>query len=421
MRKRLAALAVASILVVPAVAEAATASDTSVGASASQASTKTLKSALRKDVKRALKGVRKLDLATVASKGFTLKRIRALTAGKLSLTATVRSDSGRVTVTKGSRTFGTSGKKNVRVKPTRSGKQLLGATNRVTLRLKATFAPRTGRRVSVVYRVTLRRSPGSSIGPEGGTLPPPTPVAPIPADATPLYSQNFERPRDPGPEPWGGVFEQCADAGSVESGRDGAEGFARLILPADAVPLSFDVGPPAAIERCELSHGGYNRPGYTGTRAPGEYWYHARLRLGEGFPHDGSNTANWTTIQQWQEDRNGGSTGRVDGAMFVNSNAGAYAGGGMYLDGQFLTDADPDAQSDVFNIHNWHELVVHGVWTDQPTGYLEWWIDGERVGRTNGVTSQTGGRHFWKGGITRAATIDATQVADIAEITVYAE
>ena len=73
MRKRLAALAVASILVVPAAAEAATASDTPVGASASQTSTKTLKSALRKDVKRALKGVRKLDLATVASKGFTLK------------------------------------------------------------------------------------------------------------------------------------------------------------------------------------------------------------------------------------------------------------------------------------------------------------------------------------------------------------
>ena len=192
MRKRLAALAVASFLVVPAAAEAAPASDTPVGASASQASVKTLKSALRKDVKRALKSVRKLDLATVASKGFTLKGIRALTAGKLSLAATVRSDSGRVTVTKGSRTFGKSGKKNVRVKLTRSGKQLLGATNRATLRLKATFAARTGGRVTVVYRVTLKRSPGSSIGPEGGTLPPATPVAPIPADATPLYSQNFE-------------------------------------------------------------------------------------------------------------------------------------------------------------------------------------------------------------------------------------
>jgi hypothetical protein len=105
--------------------------------------------------------------------------------------------------------------------------------------------------------------------------------------------------------------------------------------------------------------------------------------------------------------------------MFVNSNAGAYANGGMYLDGQFLTDADPDAQSDVFNIHTWHDIVVHGVWTDQPNGYLEWRLDGVKVGRTNGVTSQTGGRHFWKGGITRAETINATQVAEIAEITVY--
>ena len=66
----------ASSLVVPAAAGA----DTPVGASQSQASVKTLKSALRKDVKRALKSVRKLDLETVASKGFTLKRIRALTA-----------------------------------------------------------------------------------------------------------------------------------------------------------------------------------------------------------------------------------------------------------------------------------------------------------------------------------------------------
>ena len=45
---------------------------------------------------------------------------------------------------------------------------------------------------------------------------------------------------------------------------------------------------------------------------------------------------------------------------------------------------------------------MHGVWTDQATGYLEWWIDGMKVGRTDGVTSEIGGRHFWKGGITRA-------------------
>ena len=171
MRKRLAALAVASILVVPAVAEAAPASDTPVGASASQASAKTLKSALRKDVKRALKGVRKLDLATVASKGFTLKGIRALTAGKVSFTATVRSGQRKVTVTKGSRTFGKSGKKNVRVKLTRSGKRLLGATDQHHAQAEGYVRAGTGRRVTVIYRVTLKRKPGS-IGPEGGTQPP---------------------------------------------------------------------------------------------------------------------------------------------------------------------------------------------------------------------------------------------------------
>jgi Polysaccharide lyase len=403
MRKRLAALAVASILVVPAVAEAATASDPSIGASASQASTKTLKSALRKDVKRALKGVRKLDLATVASKGFSLKRIRALTAGKLSLTATVRSDSGRVTVTKGSRTFGTSGKKNVRVKPTRSGKQLLGATNRVTLRLKATFAPRTGRRVSVVYRVTLRRSPGSSIGPEGGTLPPPTPVAPIPADATPLYSQNFENSN---PASWGpGLTRQCG--GTVGWGNDGGDGYAHLVLPADATPV-------AGLERCELSHGEYGD-----AREPGSYWYHARIKLGEGFPHQPA-PGTWTTIQQWQEDEPTAPTGGpdpVDGAMFVNSGPAGATSARTYLQGQYLVP--PISQGPLFEKSRWIDFVVHGVWTDQPDGYLEWWIDGTYVGRTNGVTSAVGGRHFWKGGITRADAIDTLQTADIADLNVY--
>ena len=53
-------------------------------------------------------------------------------------------------------------------------------------------------------------------------------------------------------------------------------------------------------------------------------------------------------------------------------------------------------------------------------GYLEWSIDGDPVGRTNGVTSETGGRHFWKGGITRAPTRSRPlQEAYIASVTVY--
>ena len=35
------------------------------------------------------------------------------------------------------------------------------------------------------------------------------------------------------------------------------------------------------------------------------------------------------------------------------------------------------------------------------------------------MTSAVGGRHFWKGGITRADAIDTLQTADIAELTVY--
>ena len=399
MRKRLAALVVASSLVVPAVAAA----DTPVGASASQTSTKTLKSALRKDMKRALKSVRKLDLETVASKGFKLKGIRALTAGKLSLAATVRSDSGRVTVTKGSRAYGKSGKKNVRVKLTRSGKQLLGATNRATLRLKATFAARTGGRVSVVYRVTLKRSPGSSIGPEGGTLPPVTPPAGIPADATPLYSQNFE---NSDPASWApGLTRQCG--GTVEGRNEAGEGYAHLELPADAAPL-------AGLERCELSHGEYGD-----AREPGSYWYHARIRLGEGFPHQPAPGV-WATIQQWQEDEPPvPSVGAdpVDGAMFVNSGPAGAANARTYLQGHYLVP--PISQGPLFEKSRWIDFVVHGVWTDQPDGYLEWWLDGTYVGRTNGVTSAVGGRHFWKGGITRAEAINTLQTADIADLNVY--
>ena len=62
---------------------------------------------------------------------------------------------------------------------------------------------------------------------------------------------------------------------------------------------------------------------------------------------------------------------------------------------------------------------MHGVWTDQPTGYLEWWIDGVKVGRTDGVTSEIGGRHFWKGGITRATGLNGTQSVDISTVEVF--
>ena len=60
------------------------------------------------------------------------------------------------------------------------------------------------------------------------------------------------------------------------------------------------------------------------------------------------------------------------------------------------------------------------MWTDDPAqGYLKWSIDGAPVGRTNGVTSETGGRHFWKGGITRAPSVETDQEAYISEVTVY--
>jgi hypothetical protein len=81
----------------------------------------------------------------------------------------------------------------------------------------------------------------------------------------------------------------------------------------------------------------------------------------------------------------------------------------------------PISQGPLFQKSRWITFIVHGVWTDQPDGYLEWWIDGTYVGRTNGVTSAVGGRHFWKGGITRADAIDALQTADIADLNVYAK
>ncbi len=118
------------------------------------------------------------------------------------------------------------------------------------------------------------------------------------------------------------------------------------------------------------------------------------------------------TLQQWQEDRPpAGSGDTVDGALFVNSGPSER----MYVRGEAL----PISQSGVFDINAWHDFIVHGVWTDQPTGYLEWWVDGTYAGRTNGVTSEIGGRHFWKGGITRSDGITHLQTADISNVEVW--
>ena len=222
MRYTLTALLAASLLVVPVTAQAATGSG-SVDASSSATSLKAMKSTLRKDLKRGVKGVRKLDIATIEAKGMTLKRVRALVAGKGSFTATgVRpaaagqsTPAKRVTVARRSRTFPRRGKSNVRLKLTQSGKKLLQVSDRVTLTVKATFRPRTGGRISVSYRVTLKRKfvpQGTPITPVPGTPVPGAPYlpvasGPIPANVTPLYGQGFD-----GPAPWGGVSSesQCA-------------------------------------------------------------------------------------------------------------------------------------------------------------------------------------------------------------------
>ena len=177
MRYTLTALLAASLLVVPVTAQAATGSG-SVDASSSATSLKAMKSTLRKDLKRGVKGVRKLDIATIEAKGMTLKRVRALVAGKGSFTATgVRpaaagqsTPAKRVTVARRSRTFPRRGKSNVKLKLTQSGKKLLQVSDRVTLTVKATFRPRTGGRISVSYRVTLKRK----------FVPQSTPITPVP-------------------------------------------------------------------------------------------------------------------------------------------------------------------------------------------------------------------------------------------------
>ena len=73
MRSLLAALVAAFVFVVPA-----------------SASAQSLKSALKSDLARALDKVGTLDLASVATKGFTVKGVRELRAGTASFTATAK-------------------------------------------------------------------------------------------------------------------------------------------------------------------------------------------------------------------------------------------------------------------------------------------------------------------------------------------
>ncbi len=404
MKKVIAAVVAASVLVFSAGATAATASQAP--------GLKTVKVTLRKDVKRALKRVRKLDLSRVQTKGFALKRVRALVAGKASASAKVRSvrapavvstQANGLTVAKGSRAFARRGKASIRLKASKSGKRLMRQASRITLTVKVFFKTSSGERVGARYKVTLKRKgngqgqgQGQGNGGSGGQPPngspgnpaPPMPSGPIPANAQLQYFQTFDTPA-----PWSGLSPQCS--GTVSSGKDAGDGYAHLDVPADAVAT-------AGLERCELSFGGYDH-----ASQPGEYWYRTKMRVGNTFLANWG-AANFVTLQQWQEDRpagGGGASNPVDGALFVNSAPGER----MYIRGQQL----PMSQSGPFDINAWHQFIVHGVWTDQPTGYLEWWIDGTYVGKTTGVTSQTAGRHFWKGGITRSDDINIDQSADI--------
>jgi hypothetical protein len=404
MRYLIVAVVATSVAVLPAAALAATtAQDGRPEASSSLQPLRTVKTTLRKDVKRALRRVRKLDLARVEAKGFALKRIRALVAGRVSAAATMRSattpgsasQASRVTVARGSRTFARPGRSTLRLKISKSGKKVLQQASRVTLTVKVVFTLRTGGRVGARFKVTLKRK-GQPGGQGPGSVPsptPPVPSGPIPANAQLQYFQTFDTPA-----PWSGLSTQCAHA--VQSGKDAGDGYAHFeVRPGE--PLV------AGHERCEVSYGSFDR-----ALPAGEYWYRSRMRAGAGFPH-AFVAGGWVTLQQWQEDRPapGANTGNVDAAILVNSGPSER----MYIQGDRL----PLLQAPPFGIHAWNEFIVHGVWTDQPNGYLEWWINGVYRGRTTGVTSETGGRHFWKGGITRADPIDTLQSADISNVEVW--
>ncbi len=248
MKHAFAAFVVASSLIFAAAAQAAGPSATS------------LKKALRSDVKRGLSGAAKLDLATVQAKGFTLKRVRGLTAGKISVSARAN----RITVVKGSRTFAGRGKSSVRLKPSGSGRRLMGRARRLTLTVKATFVPSSGSRVATSATVALTRRPL------------PAPTAPIAPNARLVYFETFDTGT-----PWSGLSTQCAHP--VEWGNDNGDGFAH-----------FEVRPGeptvAGHERCEVSRGGFGN-----STPPGEYWYRTRQRTGAGFPTSRARTTGPTS------------------------------------------------------------------------------------------------------------------------------
>jgi hypothetical protein len=354
-RTLLAALVAAFALLVPAAASA-----------------QSPKSALKRDLARALDKVGTLDLASVAKKGFTIRGVREVRAGKATFTATAR---GR-TVARGSARFNGRGKGSVRMKLTGSGKRLLAGAASITLTVKAKLGG-----LSTSRKVGLSRAP--------------QPTVPIPSNVKRLYFQTFDRRG-----PWPGLSTQCAHP--VQWDQENGDGYAH-----------FEVRPGeptvAGHERCEVSHGGFNN-----SLPPGEYWYRARQRAGAGFPHV-RHEDHWANVLQWHEDEPapGQDTGAVDAAVFVNSAPTES----MLIEGDHL---DPDfIQADPFDIHTWHDFVVHGVWSDRPNGYIEWWIDGVYAGRAEGVTSETGGRHFWKGGIERATELNSLQSADISSIEIY--
>jgi Polysaccharide lyase len=352
-RTVLAALVAAFALVIPATASA-----------------QSPKSALKRDLARALDKVGTLDLASVANRGFTIKGVREVRAGKATFTATAK---GR-TVARGSARFNGRGKGSVRMKLTSAGKQLLASAGSVTLKVKAKLGG-----VSASRKVTLSRAPAIT--------------PPIPANVKRLYSQTFDARG-----PWPGLSTQCAHP--VQWSKENGDGYAH-----------FEVRPGeptvAGHERCEVSHGGFNN-----ALPPGEYWYRARQRAGAGFPHV-RHEDHWANVLQWHEDEPapGQDTGPVDAAVFVNSAPTQS----MLIEGDHVGFI----QADPFDIHTWHDFVIHGVWSDRPNGYIEWWIDGVYSGRADGVTSETGGRHFWKGGIERATELNTLQAADISSIEIY--
>jgi Tol biopolymer transport system component len=125
----------------------------------------TIRSTLSGDLKPALKSVAKLGIAKVLkSKGFTLKGLDILDAGKLSgqATATTARKAGasrRFVVAKGSKRFSKkTGRGRLKLKLTRKGKRALKrAHKRITLTVKLTFSAKSGAKASASRKLKLKR------------------------------------------------------------------------------------------------------------------------------------------------------------------------------------------------------------------------------------------------------------------------